>query len=63
MVTGDTNCHTESTRDGIDAMGCLSCGVKNQDDENTLRLCQEHNLRAINSYYPKRAATSHYIQE
>ena len=35
-------------------MGCFSFGVRNQEGENMLGLCQEHNLRFINSYYQQR---------
>ena len=32
-------------------MGYFGFGVKNQEGENMLGLCQEHNLRVMNSYY------------
>ena len=52
MVAGDMNCHIGSMSDGFeDVMGCFSFGVRNQEGENMLRLCQEHNLRVMNSYY------------
>ena len=35
-------------------MGCFSFGVRNQEGENMLGLCQEHNLRVMNSYYRNR---------
>ena len=41
MVAGDMNCH-------------IGFGVRNQEGENMLGLCQEHNLRVLNSYYRKR---------
>ena len=58
MVVGDINGHIGSTRDGFeDVMGCFSFGVRNQEGENMLGLCQEHNLRVMSSqffYYRKR---------
>ena len=48
---GDMNCHIGSKCDGFeDVMGCLSFGVRKQEEENMLGLCQEHNLRVMNSY-------------
>ena len=35
-------------------MGCFGFGVRNQEGENIVGLCQEHNLRVMNSYYRKR---------
>ena len=55
MVAGNMDCHVRSTRGGFeDVMGCFSFGVRSQERENMLRLCQEHNLRVMNSYYRKR---------
>ena len=55
MVAYDMNCHVGSTHDGFeDVMGCFSFGVRNQEGENMLGLCQERNLRVMNSYYRKR---------
>ena len=52
MVAGDMNCHIGSTCDGFeDVMGCFSFGVRNQEEKNMLGLCQEHNLRVMNSHY------------
>ena len=50
------NCHIiGSTCDGFeDVMGCFSFGVRNQEGENKLGLCQEHNLRVMNKYYRKK---------
>ena len=46
IVAGDMNCHIGSTRDGFeDFMGCFSFGVRNQEGENMLGLCQGHKLR------------------
>ena len=47
-------------RDGFEeVMECFSFGVRNQERENMLGLCQEHNLRVLNSYYRKRR--EHFI--
>ena len=55
MVACDMNGHTGSTCDGFeDVMGCFGFGVRNQEGENKLGLCQEHNLRVRTSYYQKR---------
>mgnify|MGYP001795072563 CR=1 FL=1 len=55
MVAGDMNGHIGSTRDGFEnVMGRFSFGVRNQEGENMLGLCQERNLRVLNSYYQKR---------
>ena len=52
MVAGDLNCYIGSTHDGFkDVMGCFNFGVRNQEEENILGLCQEHNLRVMNWYY------------
>ena len=52
MVAGDMNCQIESTPDGFeDVVGCLSFGVRNQEGENMLGICQERNLSVMNSYY------------
>ena len=55
MLAGDMNCHIGSTCDGFeDVTGYFSFGVRNQEGENILGLCQEHNLRVMNLYYQKR---------
>ena len=35
-------------------IGCFSFAVRNQEGENMLGLCQEHNLRLMSSYYRKK---------
>ena len=55
MEAGDINCHIGSTFDSLEGMmGCFSSGVRQQEGKNILGLCQEHNLRVLNSYYRKR---------
>ena len=43
MVAGDMNCHIGSTYNGFeDVIVCFCFGVRNQERENMLGLCQEH---------------------
>ena len=57
------NCHIVSTGDGSDGvMGCFSFGVRNQERENMLGLCQEHNL-SYKLIVSKEGGASHHIQE
>ena len=52
MVAGDMNCHIGSSCDGFEhVMGCFRYGARNQEGENILGPCQEHNLRDMNLYF------------
>ena len=55
MVAGDMNSHIGMRQDGFeDVMGCFGFGERNQEGEEMLRLCQEHNLRVMNTYFKKK---------
>ena len=54
MVTGDMNGHVGKRLDGFDdVMRCFGLRERNQEGE-MLRLCQEHNMKVMNTYFKKR---------
>ena len=55
MVAGDMNSHVGKRLDGFDdVMECFGLGERNQEEEEMLRLCQDHNMKVINTYLKKR---------
>ena len=54
LVPGDMNSHVGKRLDGFDdVMGSFGLAERNQEGE-MLRLCQEHDMKVMNTYFKKR---------
>ena len=55
IVGGDMNAHVGQRRDGFEyEMGCFGVGERNGEGEELLRICQENNLKIVNTLFKKR---------
>ena len=55
IIAGDLNAHVGQDRNGFEEeMGRFGFGERNREGEELLRLCQENNLKIVNTWYKKR---------